>query len=535
MAYNIFGVDVGSTPELKEYMKDWLLSEGYYETGAGQYMTNSMAVDMDTGGAVTPGYVNLDEWAANPYASGYSTMTAALGTYLNTYYKAATEGETTGASNLLQTGGTLPASYVSSDTQTGGWTEGPVDMYSGGQGVYDPNLYAEDPIDPTEFYKEKRAGAWRTSDWESTDWADYMGDETTPGAGKWEVGGDGKLTWVASSPVQNSPHRNFFQQTFGPFADIITTVIPTIIGQAVGSGAGPIGQGFGGAMGNFLGQLITDNDITHRGGPNFASMAAAAVMPNVVDMVSDLASSAWNAIPSTATTTAAATAASTAADTAAETAMDTATETAMESVADASSAFDSASVLNDITPTVDVGEASAVESVMGTPMETAAEYPDQWLDLRTVPDDPTLWETVKATATSPNTWEDVADLGLTGLSLASGLSAANPDLPALPELLTLGTAPEQLAAHDYTMPELPSWEMPEDIDYPDVEWPDAWDTMTDDEKQEWLIQRGGEAAKRRKGTYAGNLLGIRGGGTDASLAYGELSSLDTAGKQLLGA
>jgi len=73
-----------------------------------------------------------------------------------------------------------------------------------------------------------------------------------------------------------------------------------------------------------------------------------------------------------------------------------------------------------------------------------------------------------------------------------------------------------------------------------MSWPDIapyiprnWDSMSDEEREAWLITRGGEAAKRRRGTWAGNLGGIR-GGKGAGLDYAELVGM-MGGKQILGA
>jgi hypothetical protein len=114
------------------------------------------------------------------------------------------------------------------------------------------------------------------------------------------------------------------------------------------------------------------------------------------------------------------------------------------------------------------------------------------------------------------------------LSQLAGGSATE-ELPELPSLLTPLGPEEPLP----DLPERVSLAIPEGLTFPDIApyLPKNWDNMSDAEKESWMITRGGELAKRRRGTWAGNLGGIR-GGTD-NLEYAELIGM-TGGKQILG-
>lgn len=154
-----------------------------------------------------------------------------------------------------------------------------------------------------------------------------------------------------------------------------------------------------------------------------------------------------------------------------------------------------------------------------------------------IPDvEPGIWSAIKDYA------KPVTDLlpDNTGEYLDTGLNVANAilgpggiqgeDLPPLPGLLTADAPPDALPP----LPDLESIGMPEGLTFPDIQpyLPKNWDSMSDAEKESWLITRGGEISKRRRGTWAGNLEGIRGGGT-TDLKYAELVGL-TGGKSILG-
>jgi len=115
--------------------------------------------------------------------------------------------------------------------------------------------------------------------------------------------------------------------------------------------------------------------------------------------------------------------------------------------------------------------------------------------------------------------------------LAGGGSAAE-EFPPLPSLLEpLG--PEAPLPSLPPLSERVSLAIPEGLTFPDIApyLPKKWDNMSDAEKESWMITRGGELSKRRRGTWAGNLGGIRGGADN--LEYAELIGM-AGGKQILG-
>jgi hypothetical protein len=146
------------------------------------------------------------------------------------------------------------------------------------------------------------------------------------------------------------------------------------------------------------------------------------------------------------------------------------------------------------------------------------------------------WDTIKDIAKPVTDLipDDTGQVLETGLNIANALGpggVGGEDLPPLPGLLTADAPPDELPP----LPALESIGMPEGLTFPDVApyLPKNWDFMSDAEKESWMITRGGEISKRRRGTWAGNLEGIRGGGT-TDLKYAELVGL-TGGKSILGA
>lgn len=528
MAYDFAGRDVGSAPGFKTFLEGWLQQQGYYKTGKDTWATNNPGVDMTTGAALLPMFLNSQEMAstllANPNAwnQAFPTLGGTVAEYLNTYYG----GPNNAAQEIQAAGGTLPTSYVQRKDQAGGWVEGPVDIQGGGGSmVWDPNAVTPGLAD---FYKAERGEALGLADWNdpANDWELYMGDPTRSGAGKWQIGPGGQLQWVASSPVKNDPNAHtWFQNAVGPtFADLLTTLVPTIIGNA-------IYPGVGGAAGNFVGQLITPG-ITERGGPNWLQMGLAAVAPALGEALSGAFDWASGTLSSLGT------------EAAAEGALEGGMTVGGEVFGSAEELFsegvldtvleEAPGALAEITPTVDLGrDITGIEMGMTPESPLGPGISDVTMEATGSMGSTDTVQAITDFLTNPETWRTAAQVGEAGLNIYQGIQGSNPDFGPLPELLTAGSPPPELPALDKTMPAGPSWEFPARAEYPEITssyFPRNWDSMSDAERQAWLIQRGRSAASRKRRTYAGNLLGMR-GGTD--LTFAELTG-SYPGAQLLG-
>jgi hypothetical protein len=145
---------------------------------------------------------------------------------------------------------------------------------------------------------------------------------------------------------------------------------------------------------------------------------------------------------------------------------------------------------------------------------------------------PGILQQVADAVTNPKNIETALNVGSTGMEAIAAFGGGGGEaFPPLPALLSPATP-------DGPLPDLPdriALQMPEKLSFPEIEpyLPKNWDSMSDAERESWLITRGGEISKRRKGTWAGNLAGIR-GGQGAGLDYAELIGMNE-GKQILGA
>lgn len=528
MAYDFAGRDVGATPGIDEYIKNWLIKQqGYYESGPGTLSNNAAfgAIDMTTGAPTMPMSISTDKLGeqAMGLASVFPGLREGIEQYMNTYYVGA-PGEKTAADYVKALGVTLPQSYVSRDPVKGDWKEGPLDMLTGGQSMYlDPT--GEHVYDPVAFYKSERGEALGLTDWEQSDWEAYMGNENTPGAGVWRVNPQGQLTWVASSPIKNDPNAHtWFQNAVGPtLANLITSIVPTALGGYIG---GPVGA----AAGNFFGQLLTPG-VNERGGPNFLQMGLAALSPYVGEGLAEAANWAGGALSSVP------------AEALTEGGMATAegvAGSAEELFANAGSGAlntvieEAPGILNEITPTVDLGrDITGIEMGMTPESPMGPGISDITMEATGSLGGTSATSGIVDFLTNPDNWRTAGQVLEAGLGIARGIQGASPEFGPLPELLALGSPPPELPELDTTLPAGPSWEFPARAEYPEITssyFPRNWDSMSEAERQAWLIQRGGAAAKRRRGTYAGNLLGMR-GGTD--LTFAELTG-SYPGAQLLG-
>jgi|GEM_PF-7082630 len=517
MAYDFAGRDVGATPGIDDYIKNWLVKQqGYYESGPGMLMSNAMGIDMNTGGATMPMFLET-EGLGKQFMSlmeVFPGLREGIEQYMNTYYAGA-PGEKTAAEEVAGLGVTLPQSYVSRDPVKGDWKEGPVDMLTGGQSMtLDPT--GDHVYDPVAYYKGERGSALGLTDWEQSDWEAYMGDKDRPGAGVWRVNPQGQLTWVASSPTKNDPNAHtWFQNAVGPtLANLITTIVPTALGGYIG---GPTGA----AAGNFLGQLLTPG-INERGGPNFMQMGLAALSPYVGEGLSEAADWAGGALSGLSQEALTEGGMATA-----EGVAGSAEELFANSGVLSGVVEEAPGVMAEITPTVDLGrDITGIEMGMVPESPMGPGISDITMEatgsLSGV--DPT--QAVVDFITNPENWRTAGQVLEAGLSIAQGIQGASPEFGPLPELLALGSPPPELPELDTTLPAGPSWEFPK-MDYA---YPEGWDSWTDAERQAWLIQRGGEASKRHRATFAGDLRSMR-GGTD--LLFGELKG-SYPGAQLLG-
>ena len=146
-----------------------------------------------------------------------------------------------------------------------------------------------------------------------------------------------------------------------------------------------------------------------------------------------------------------------------------------------------------------------------------------------------LADTLRNAVLDPNTYKAAAKLGATVLSLAPMLGGGTTDIAGepLPPMPALDTEP--MPALLEGPPELPeAFEgepFPEGPEFP--EWrPSNWKRMSKAEREAWLINRGGEASKRRRGIWAGNLASLRSRKTGAGMDYAELTP--ATGKTVLG-
>ena len=526
MAYDFAGRDVGATPGIDEYILNWLKGQGYYESGPGMLTTNAMGgIDMTTGAPTMPMFISTEGLGkqAMSLASVFPGLREGIEQYMNTYYIAA-PGEKTAADYVKDLGYTLPQSYVSREPVKGDWKEGPIDMLTGGQEMYlDPT--GEHVYDPVAFYKSERGEALGLTDWEQSDWEYYMGNENMAGAGVWRVNPQGQLTWVASSPIKNDPNAHtWFQNAVGPtLANLITSIVPTAVGGFIG---GPSGA----AAGNFIGQLITPG-VTERGGPNWLSMGLAALSPYIGEglaSAAEWAGGALSSVPAEALTEGGMATAEGVAGSAEELFAEAGSEVLSGAVEEAPG------ILGEITPTVDLGrDITGIEMGMTPESPMGPGISDVTMEATGSLGSTSTTQAITDFLTNPETWRTAAQIGEAGLNIIGGIQGANPDFGPLPELVAAGSPPAELPTLDRSMPAGPSWEFPARAEYPDITSsyvPRNWDSMSEAERQAWLIQRGGAAAKRRKGTYAGNLLGMR-GGTD--LTFAELKG-SYPGAQLLG-
>ena len=391
-------------------------------------------------------------------------------------------------------------------------------LQEGGQGAYNelksagytlPNAYVERTPENVALYQRDRGIATgQTEDWKNSDWEAYMGDENTPGAGTWKTDNNGKLTWEASSPEKDSPGGSWFQQTLGPAAPIVGSILKMAM-SSVGNQVIPY---VGGAAMDILGQAAL-GDLHPVGGsvqtPNLLEAGLSAFTPDITSIgsgISDVASSVYEGGKNILN------------------AVLPAGEEGLSDIPGYVAAENSADALytgNEGT----MPEANPED--LGGPTGTGTtNLPGNGLS-ETTPE-PGILQSVTDAVTNPSNIKGAIDV----LSGAAGAlkGTGEGDMPELPGILTASTPGAALPA----LPDSLAGDLPDKMTWPDVApyLPKNWDSMSDADKEAWLITRGGEISKQRRGTFAGNLGGIRGSGS--GLDYAELTG-NSGGKTILGA
>lgn len=421
-------------------------------------------------------------------------------------------------------------------------------------GVALPKTFVDDPeleaVYRANFEEHVAAGRYKPEDWEAFK-LQYMGDENTPAQGGTWDGGGGGLTFRPNMMQGSYIDRgnwltnftgslpNFINAAVNPGAvtealrtshgvfDVVDTLFDPVFGQSINAGLGSVGaaikdepglqttvQTLGPTIGGVVGSIV----------PVIGTGVGAAVGKGVAGKIlgEDNEKNFTGALQSYIA------------------------GQALAGLGDAVGSNlnlanldpDAAAIIADMADNAGYNAAVASGNVAGAvaPGVLAGYGPggmDYGLPI-TAPGDIAsaatgsgVIDTIKSAAGDVL---DVANLA-GGISNAFGPGADQGTLPPLPSLLETQTPGEALPP----LPDRIALAMPEGLTFPDIApyLPKNWDSMSEAEREAWLITRGGEISKRRKGTWAGNLEGIR-GGKGAGLEYAELVGM-TGGKDILGA